>query len=201
MMSVRVRSAQPADRDALYDVCLLTGDGGRDGTPLYPDRTLLGEIFVGPYLALCPDFALVADDGAGPAGYALGALETDQFEQACERSWWPEVRARHPVDPAATGDQAELVGVLHRPGALRHPSFPEYPSHLHIDLLEHIRGGGVGRQMLERLFGLLTQAGSSGVHLGVDLRNTGAQRFYRRLGFVDLQTTDDGVLYQGMPLR
>jgi ribosomal protein S18 acetylase RimI-like enzyme len=201
MTPVLVRSAEPADRDALYEVCLLTGDGGRDATPLYPDRTLLGDVFVGPYLALYPDLALVADDGTGAAGYALGALETDQFERACELSWWPGARARHPVDPAATGDHAALVELLHRPGALRHPSFPEYPSHLHIDLREHIRGGGVGRQMLGRLFELLTDAGSSGVHLGVDLGNTGAQRFYRRLGFVDLQTTDDGVLYQGMLLR
>ena len=198
-MPTRVRPAEPSDRDALYEVCLLTGDAGRDATALYPDRSLLGDVFVGPYLALCPDLALVADDGTGAAGYALGALETVRFEQACELSWWPEVRARHPVDPAASGDQAALLEVLHRPGALVAPSFPDYPSHLHIDLLEHIRGGGVGRRMLELLFVLLSESGSSGVHLGVDLRNIGAQQFYRRLGFVDLQATDD-ALYLGLPL-
>ena len=75
-MPIRVRAAEPSDRDALYEVCLLTGDAGRDATALYPDRSLLGDVFVGPYLALCPDLALVADDGTGAAGYALGALET-----------------------------------------------------------------------------------------------------------------------------
>ena len=46
---------------------------------------------------------------------------------------------------------------------------------------------------------LLSESGSGGVHLGVDLRNVGAQQFYRRLGFVDLRATDD-ALYLGLPL-
>ena len=39
-----------------------------------------------------------------------------------------------------------------------------------------------------------------GVHLGVAAANTGAQRFYARLGFVELQRSDDEI-YLGLSWR
>ena len=92
---------------------------------------------------------------------------------------------------------AELLAMVADPSLVRHPDFPGYPSHLHIDLLEHVRGNGVGTRMLENLFSRLRSAGSVGVHLGVAPSNDGAQRFYRRLGFTDLQQRD-GELFMGL---
>lgn len=202
MADVAVRRYAPADRRQLYDVCVRTGDAGQDARGLVSDPRLFGEVYVGPYLRLEPRLALVADDGERAAGYALAALDTAQFERECERRWWPRLRRRYPLDAASvrTPTDVELIEAMHRPELVAHPDLPGFPSHLHIDLLAHVRGGGVGRRMLEQLFELLAQAGSAGVHLGVDLRNTGAQRFYRRLGFVDVLTDDAGVLYQGRPL-
>src|SRR5262249_39483616 len=55
---VRIRDYRPADLPALYEVCLRTGDAGQDATALTRDPTLLGEIYVGPYLAAAPGLAL-----------------------------------------------------------------------------------------------------------------------------------------------
>ena len=201
MTAVVVRPFAPPDTESLYDVCLRTGDAGADATALLQDPRLLGEVFVGPYLALSPQLALVADDGERAAGYALAVLDTADFDRRCEQLWWPALRTRYPLAaPGASPADAELVAIIHDPALGRHPPLAGYPSHLHIDLLEHVRGSGVGRRMLEQLFGLLAGAGSPGVHLGVDVRNVRAQQFYRRLGFVDVITTDDGVLYQGLEL-
>lgn len=198
---VVVRGFEPGDTDSLYDVCLRTGDGGSDASGSLLEPRLLGEVYVGPYLALAPQLALVADDGLRAAGYALAVLDTAEFEHRCEQLWWPALQARHPVsEPPATGIDGELLAVIHHPEVGRHPVLPGFPSHLHIDLLAHIRGAGVGQVMLQMLFELLAAAGSPGVHLGVDERNTGAQRFYHRLGFVDLRTDGDGTLYQGRTL-
>lgn len=197
---VRVRPWRPEDTTALYDVCLRTGDAGADASALTGDPTLLGDIYVGPYLAAAPELALVADDGDGPAGYALGVLDTAAFEDWCEREWWPAAQARHPVRADAGSYDREFLAVLADPALGRHPDLPGYPSHLHIDLLEHVRGGGLGRRMMQDLFALLAERGSPGVHLGVDVRNEGAQLFYARLGFTRLAPDVDGVRYLGLPL-
>lgn len=55
--------------------------------------------------------------------------------------------------------------------------------HLHIDLLPRAQSRGLGRALIGELLGRLAAAGSPGVHLSVDPRNTAAIDFYDRLGF------------------
>ena len=52
-----VRPYHPADLDALYRVCLETGDAGRDATALYDDPTLLGHVYAAPYALFEPELA------------------------------------------------------------------------------------------------------------------------------------------------
>ena len=130
----------------------------------------------------------------------LAALDTVQFERQCEREWWPRLRAAHPKP--VPGKQtfamdSELLAIIQNPVLARHPDLPRHPSHLHIDLMEHVRGVGVGSQMLTELFARLRAAGSPGVHLGLAASNIGAQRFYKRLGFEDLIQTGD-ELFMGL---
>lgn len=184
-----MRPYRPADLDALYDICLRTGDAGEDASHLVDDPRLLGEIYAAPYAFLEPELAFVVDDGTGTAaGYALGALDTRAFEDACERQWWPKLRERHPE--ARDGRRLDdlLVGMIHH----RHTQADEvvagHPSHLHIDLLPHVQGAGWGRALLDRLFEALVAQGSEGVHLGVSTRNHRAIGFYRHIGFQQLRT-------------
>ena len=200
MPPATIRDFHTADTDDLYQVCLLTGDSGKDATGLIKETRLLGDVFVGPYLELAADLALVADDGERAAGYAVAALDTAQFERQCETEWWPRLRGGYPTpvpDAEPAGMDAELLAIIQNPALARHPDLPGYPSHLHIDLMEHVRGAGVGNQMLAELFTRLRAAGSPGVHLGVDATNVGAQRFYKRLGFQELMQTGD-ELFMGL---
>lgn len=197
---VRIRPFDVADTDALYEVCLRTGDAGADASGLTDDPTLLGEIYVGPYLVHAPHLALVAELDGRPAGYALAVADTDAFERWCDRHWWDDVRDRHPVPAAPRPYDRDLHEALADPTRVRHPDLPGYPAHLHIDLLAPARGGGVGRRMMDELFALLRAHGAPGVHLGVDVRNEGGLRFYDRLGFRPLAPDRDGVRYLGLPL-
>jgi ribosomal protein S18 acetylase RimI-like enzyme len=186
---MNIRPYRPADEPALYEICLRTGEGGRDATGLYADPRLLGHLYVGPYLALAPELAFVLDDGAGaPVGYVLGALDTERFEAACEVSWWPALRRRYP-DPAdpRTPDE-RLAALIHHPPVRSRDIADRYPSHLHIDLLPVAQGRGHGRALMRRLLDALATAGSPGVHLGVAASNERAIGFYRRMGFAELET-------------
>ena len=68
------------------------------------------------------------------------------------------------------------------------------PLDLHIDLRPELQGRGVGRQLIDELLRRLATAGSHGVHLGVDTRNTHAIGFYEHLGF-RRHELDEGLLF------
>jgi ribosomal protein S18 acetylase RimI-like enzyme len=188
-----IRQALADDRDSLYDICVRTGDSGGDASPLYRNHELLGALWVGPYLALQPELAFVAEDGQGVAGYVLGAEDTRQFEEACERDWWPALRARYPDPPADAELSADdaLMRRFHHPDPTPADVVEQFPAHLHIDILPRGQGHGVGRRLMTTLFDALRHRGVAGVHLGVGPTNTRAIGFYRHLGFRAADPTKD----------
>lgn len=191
-----IREARPGDEPGAYHVCMKTGNYGKDGEPFYrDDPDALGRIFVGPYLAFEPAFALVLEDGQGIAGYALGALDSRTFYRRYEEEWRPRLCARFPEpggDPSTWTRPQMVHSWYHHPDYHCPEPYAQYPSHLHIDLLDRAQGQGLGRRMLERVMGALRDAGSPGAHLGVAFPNTTALGFYRKLGFVELERVGDG---------
>ena len=179
---MRVRDATEADRDAIYDVCLRTGDAGHDATGLLVHGELYGLAYAGQYLTLSPGLALVADGDTGVVGYIVGALDTASFDEQCEAEWWPALRARYPATGSGTDIDRRLVAEIHTPFHMPASVLARYPSHLHINLLPAAQGAGVGRALMTELFTRLSAAGSPGVHLGVDPRNERAIGFYEHLG-------------------
>jgi ribosomal protein S18 acetylase RimI-like enzyme len=200
----RIRPYRPRDLDALYQVCLQTGRNGDDATSLYRDPWLIGHVHAAPYGIFQPSLAFVAQDDAGVGGYILGALDTESFEERLERDWWPRLRGRYP-DPPADVPQEEWTADQRKAHQIRHrfPSRPEaaarYPSHLHIDIVPRLQGGGSGRRLMAALTGALREQGSPGVHLGVHAANTRAIGFYRHVGFTELHSGDPFVF--AMDLR
>jgi GNAT superfamily N-acetyltransferase len=191
-----IRPATAGDAPALYRICLLTGDAGRDASGLYRDSCLLGDVYVGPYLHVHPSVALIAEQGpAAPLGYALGTPDSAALAAACERHWWPAVRARHQRPPAAGHPRppAEqlLVDLVHDPVVPDPDLLAQYPAHLHVDLLPEAQGRGLGRALMADLMAALAAAGARGVHLGVDPRNRSAIAFYEHLGFRRWQSADE----------
>ncbi|MGC5165923.1 GNAT family N-acetyltransferase [Luteimicrobium sp. DT211] len=200
------RAHDPAEVDRIYDVCLRTGASGADATDAFADPRLLGEVYAGPYLRFAPDLAFVLDAGpttsptsaqgarpgagspgepvAGVVGYVLGVADTAAFEDELEASWWPDLRARYPLDrfPAGSPD-AGVVGLIHEPPRAAPELLRDYPAHLHVDLLPQAQGGGNGRRLIATLLDALRAAGAPGVHLGVAADNVNAQGFYEHLGF------------------
>ena len=193
---MNLRPVEPADLDALYEVCLRTGHAGEDATSRFADPRLLGEVYVGPYLMMPSGIGFTAVENGVPSGYVLAAVDTRRFEAECEAEWWPTLRARHPqpiVDDPAT-DDAEVIALIHHPESPPDEVVARYPAHLHIDLLPVMQGRGVGREMMSLLLEELRARKVPGVHLGVDARNQRAVGFYEHLGFEHLDDTDDVVM-------
>jgi ribosomal protein S18 acetylase RimI-like enzyme len=189
----RLRPATPDDLQALYRVCLRTGDAGKDASHLEDDHDLLGELFVGPYVMLEPELAFTLESARRPAGYVLGVLDTENFNQRLKSEWLPRLQRLH-ADPG--NDSGQWRGsdwvrhLLHHPFLDVPPALRPYPSHVHIDLLAEARGQGVGRHLMQTILEELARRGSPGVHLQVHPQNTAAQAFYNNLGFVSLSSPD-----------
>ncbi|HEY0500477.1 MAG TPA: GNAT family N-acetyltransferase [Kutzneria sp.] len=189
-----IRSYEPADLPALYDVCVRTADAGGDARPLYPDQDLMPTIFLAPYVALDPSLAFVVDDGSRAVGYVIGTADTGEFVRRYRREWLPTVASRYPAPASVRTPTDQMVALMHRPERMLVPELAAYPAHLHIDLLPEYQGKGLGRQLLTRLFGALAARGVPAVHLGMVTVNVGARKFYDRLGFHVIDVPEAGEL-------
>ena len=72
-MQPTIRSYHSEDLDAVYDICVRTGDAGGDARGRYSTDRLLGDVWAGPYVVLEPEHAYVLDDGHGTAVASLAA--------------------------------------------------------------------------------------------------------------------------------
>jgi ribosomal protein S18 acetylase RimI-like enzyme len=187
-----VRNFEEKDRSDLYHVCLATGDSGANAVHLYNHKDMLGEIYVGPYLTFQPDlsFTLIQD---GVAGYALAALDTTSFENTLSEKWWPLILEKYNgLSPENFNEREKnLFSYIQNPPLRPKKFVDQYPSHLHIDLLEKAQGRGIGKAMMLIVLETLREQGSKGVHLGMGAQNSRAFTFYTKLGFTLLDKNDD----------
>lgn len=196
---VTVRPYRRQDDAGLAAVCLATAaPDGRDGTARYAHPGLPADVYALPYVRFEPDLCLVVDDGTREgrvSGYVLGTSDTVAFEEWATRAWWPGVRRRYPVEAQVTGtDDARLAAVAGSPVATSRALTDRYPAHLHVDLLPHVQGQGLGRRLVEAFMVTAHTGGASGAHLGVSTANERAVGFYGRLGFHLVERTDDALM-------
>jgi GNAT superfamily N-acetyltransferase len=197
---VTIRSYQPADLDALYDICLVTGASGQDATPLHNEGQLIGHIYAAPYAVLEPAQTFVAEDEEGVAGYIVGTFDTDAFSDRLERDWWPALRVRY-AQPAFEPTEADRnrIATIMRPSPNPAGIVAAYPAHIHMNLRARLRGQGVGMALLRRWVAQAREAGVKGIHLGAGATNTGGIAFWQKGGFVPLERNERSVWF-GMKL-
>lgn len=193
----RVRAATAQDHPALKEICLRTGDSGRDATALQDDPEILGLVYAVPYQVFAPGFAFLLEDQAGPCGYVLGVADTPAFQSWLDRVWYPPLRARlrNPGPDEALWQGSDWVRWRVFAALVPPPvDLTRYPSHGHIDLLPRAQGRGLGAALMDRLTTALAQAGSPGLFLEVGPANLRAQAFYGRIGFHRLAESADAVV-------
>jgi GNAT superfamily N-acetyltransferase len=188
-----IRAARPTDLDSLYAISLATGLAGGDASHLYADPRLMGHIYVAPYALLEPALALVVEDAAGVAGFAVGALDTAAWEDRLEQAWWPALRQRHapPQEPDAcrwNPDERRLF-MIHHPSRTPEPVARAWPAHLHLNLLPRLQGHGVGTALFAQWMAV---AGARATHVAINRDNLRAVAFWDKMGFAALDVASPG---------
>jgi ribosomal protein S18 acetylase RimI-like enzyme len=186
-----IRPYRPEDLDALYRICLLTGDAGKDASHQFDDPKLLGHVYAAPYAVLSPETVFVAEDEEGVAGYIVGPVDTFAFETQMEREWWPPLRAQYPLlpDPPSGRRDARMRAHIHRPPRTPRRISEPYPAHLHINLLPRLQGQGLGTKLIDRWLDAVRARGARGAHLGVGEANARAVGFYSAYGLKEILRT------------
>lgn len=184
---VALRPAHTNDLPELLRICLQTGDSGKDATHLHKLPALVGDIYVTPYVLHQPDFAyaLWADDTI--VGYLLGVLNTHEFENDLAANYWPTTKAKYAqINSEMTPSDEELLVDLAKQGFSDPELVAQYPSHLHIDIVESHQSAGYGKKMIAALLEQFKVAGSHGVHLHMSAKNDNARAFYKKFGFIEV---------------
>lgn len=185
---MNIRLASLEDERTLYDICVITGDSGKDATGIFNQPDLLGDIWVGPYLHLSADHCYVVqnDDGV-PLGYCIATLDTTSFETVTDAVWWPAKQSFYRKPDISQQDSwsrdERIAHLIHNP--LRSPSefLEEFPSHAHINLVPEMQGKGWGKKLMQAMEDSLRSAGSQGVHLILSAKNQNALAFYKAVGY------------------
>jgi hypothetical protein len=144
--SATVRKYQDGDWPDLYRICLVTDDSGKDATLLYNEKSMLPEVYTGPYLTFATNLSFTLVD-KGIAGYVLGVLDTKEFENLLADKWWPQIQNKYTgqSDKEFTPVELEILQMIHNPPQVDRVILEKYPSHLHINLLDRVQGRGLGK--------------------------------------------------------
>lgn len=115
-------------------------------------------LWLGRYLTDEPGHAFVALRASHVCGYLVGSL----------------------LDPAQRTEFEELSYFYEFA-----PLTAQYPAHLHVNIDERSRSGGIGARLVERFACHAASAGVTGMHIvtGAGMRNV---RFYEMLGFKEV---------------
>jgi len=189
-----IRPAAPSDLHAVYDICLKTGDAGRDATDQYDDPDLIGHVYAGPYVVMDGLISFVAEDDEGILGYAVGAADTRGFEEQLERDWWPFVRQNYPEptgDPTSWTMDQRRIWSIHHPAVVPEEIVQDYPAHIHMNLLPRAQGRGIGSRLLDAWLNEAQRQGVSSVHAGVSAVNEAGLAFWTARGFEPVKSVRD----------
>jgi GNAT superfamily N-acetyltransferase len=198
-------AAATQDWEEISKICCETANSGK---PISTERwPFFGELWTGPYRELLPNWCLVAEDGNTIIGYLTGCPNTEIFKQG--RFWRFDAKLALKVllrqftwNTDTKRFLKRLFKVERGPEEMfsrdiKRQLHKEFPAHLHINLREGQRGGGVGRKLMETHFEMLKENRVPGVHL---FCGHGPVEFYKRLGFHVLATIEfkPGVLVFAM---
>lgn len=189
-----IRKSCLQDLPYLYDICLRTGNAGKDATDLFEDKFMLGSYYAAPYVIHSPEDCFVVVENGQVCGYILSAKHSNDFYAWMSKNWLPQLAENYKNGfvPKSENEKNLLETIMKCERVKLNSWIEEYPAHLHIDILDCMQGKGVGKQLMNTLLEHLKSEKVPGLHLGVDIKNENAVAFYKKMGFSVLEEKDWG---------
>ncbi|KAF8238816.1 acyl-CoA N-acyltransferase [Tricholoma matsutake] len=193
-MSLTIRKATEADTPALSRICLLTANAGKSAEHLHEYGELPGLVFSVPYVKLPTTWAFVLVDESDEAvGYIVGSTDTRAYEKYAAQHWWPQLAEKYPPSLAIKPDDKRYMNLFQKMSTVPDANIAFAAAHLHINILEKYQRQGWGRKLITTAVEYLKgrDMKGAGVCLGLNPRNLEARKFYKRVGFTQIEGEDD----------
>lgn len=201
-----IRPYLPTDEPLIYEVCRKTCDDGMDGTEVFPEfPNLIGDKLVGGFLTLSNEYCFVVEDETGICGYALAALDAQQFNKKLEVAWKPELCLKYPAPAKEPSEMLtpaeEIMNSFHaHPVTVPDVVYKHHPSRVTMSMLPSILDPSVSKRLLACVLAALKANGSHGVFSEVTVGDKNIVDFYTKLGFLEIALPDflnDEVFFLG----
>jgi ribosomal protein S18 acetylase RimI-like enzyme len=80
--------------------------------------------------------------------------------------------------------------MIHYPVCAPAAGFSPYPAHLHLNLRPRIQARGVGERLVKAWMKIAAPGARQATHVDVNRQNERAIRFWRRIGFHEIELKD-----------
>ena len=162
-----IRKSCLQDLPYLYDICLRTGNAGKDATDLFEDKFMLGSYYAAPYVINSPEDCFVVVENGQVCGYILSTKHSNNFYKWMSENWLPQLSENYKngFAPKSENEKNLLETIMKCERVKLNSWIDEYPAHLHIDILDCMQGKGVGKQLMNALIEHLRSEKVPGLHL------------------------------------
>ena len=181
---ITIRAYKSDDLESVRDVCHKTAH-----TKTYQkNKDLVTTMYLDYYAIEEPEYVFVAvDETDTPIGYILCSIDYDKFHKVFIEKYASKIKKRFPIDYYNKNSFEPKILKKH---------LPQYPAHLHIDILDGYQGQGIGKRLIEALFNKLKEDNIPGVCLVAAKSNKNACGFYEHMGFQKIGSVFGvGVIY------
>lgn len=184
---IEIRTFEERDRAALRELFGRAGEGAPTES-LWGHQESEADVYLTPYMDHAPDSLFIAWVDGQMAGYLTGCLDGSALPSESARMDAAIRKHRLMLKPRSAMffarsllDMAWLM--LRRQPTAGELDDPRWPSHLHINVAPHARSTGAGTALMRRWLDRLREEQSPGCYLQTLVENTGAVRFFARMGF------------------
>lgn len=196
-----IRSYGPGDRAAVRKICYDTGLMGDSIAPYFGCPELYADCWMNYYTDHEPESAFVAEVDGQVVGYLMGCKDTSVQQDVQKKVIMPRVRRKfftfgYKVDRRFFAFMRRYLRSMWRHEFVEEP-LGDYPAHLHMNLAEGYRSGGIGSRLLSTYLEYLRENGVRGLHLGTTSHNRLAVPFYKKHGF-RLVSRHSFTMYEGI---
>lgn len=178
---IKIRNFEEKDREHVREICIRTAPANAVKTE--KGRKYILTMYCDYYIDCCFEYCFVAaDENDRAVGYILCAPSYEAYKKDFKK-YIRKIFSFSFYRGVAAFFESKISGRF----------LPDYPAHMHIDILDGYQRMGIGTQLVDALRKKLKNEKIPGVMLVVGADNKKGRSFYNKYGFSQLRNLGEGI--------